>query len=91
VWHGGGAGKGSRWRDSPELCLHYGIVGAEGFTGVQPEESSLASAWDWGGEGSQCGALRRDSGTEGRSERLVDARTSTVGGQWQSMTSGMLR
>jgi hypothetical protein len=60
-----------------ERRLHGDIVGVEGLTGVQPEETLLASAWGWGGEGSQHCALRRDSGTGGRPEQLINARTST--------------
>jgi hypothetical protein len=44
-----------------------------------------------GGEGSQCGALLRESGTGGRPKWLIDARTSAVVGQWQLMASGMLQ
>jgi hypothetical protein len=45
----------------------------------------------WGGEGSQDGALRRDSSTGGLPEQLVDMTTSAAGGRWRPMASGMLR
>jgi hypothetical protein len=56
------------------------VVGVEGLTDVRSEESLLASAWGLGRRTSQRGALWRDSGTRGRLERLIDARTLAAGG-----------
>jgi hypothetical protein len=85
--HSGSAGPcQSAWRRTWSPCrwrAHSGPVARPAWlTGVQPEESLLASAWGWRGEGSQRGALRRDSSTGGRPKRLVDTRTSTAGGRW---------
>jgi hypothetical protein len=83
VCHGGGAGQGSQRRDSPERCLHDGVVEAEGLTGVCLEESSLASTWGLGRrrEPAQC--------TRGRPERFIDATTSVADGRWRPTALGI--